>query len=77
MSCGGGVVFSFDTCLQRVKARKIHPTLQGTSDNCAEVVENVANSFEFPTREEGFSYCRVIRDDKDIVRVLAELTMAQ
>lgn len=75
----GVIVFAtpFQECMKRVKGRTSHPTLPGSSEECDRVVLGMANSFVFPTRDEGFTFCRVIRDEEDIIRVLSEITESQ
>lgn len=60
--------------MKRVCERTSHPTLQG--EESEGVVLRMANSFVFPDREEGFSFCRVINSDGDSDRVLTEILQA-
>lgn len=78
-SLAGIVVFAtpLAQCLQRVQTRRDHPTLSGESEESKSIVLRMANSCEFPTRDEGLVFCRVIRTEEDFERVFNEIVQPQ
>lgn len=70
----GVVVFGtpIETCIKRVDSRKGHRTLR-PGPQSATVIRRMATDFVFPTRKEGFVFCRVIRTDQDGQRVSNEV----
>lgn len=70
----GVIVFAvpIGVCVSRVRERKNHPTLAGGEES-VKVVHIMAENFVFPTREEGFSFCRVVKTEDDVEHVLNQL----
>lgn len=72
----GVVVFATPVaqCLARVNTRIGHPTLRDGDEKMNEsVIHRMANSFVFPTKSEGFLFCRVVKEDADAERVSNEI----
>lgn len=71
----GVIVFAtpLQECMRRVQTRTGHKTLKpGEESN--DVVRMISNKFVFPKRDEGFGFCRVVREDRDAQRVYGELS---
>eukprot|EP00177_Eucheuma_denticulatum_P008300 GFKZ01015101.1.p1 GENE.GFKZ01015101.1~~GFKZ01015101.1.p1 ORF type:complete len:185 (+),score=19.66 GFKZ01015101.1:117-671(+) len=70
----GVIVFatSLQECMRRVQQRSGHKTLKPGKESEG-VVQSMSNAFVFPTMEEGFRFCRVIRGDGDSAKVCTEL----
>lgn len=70
----GVIVFgtALDECIERVQSRTEHNTLlPGPKSNG--IVVRMSRDFVFPKEEEGFGFCRVIRNDADRTRVYEEI----
>lgn len=70
----GVIVFgtSLEECKKRVRERTGHKTLLPGVNNDA-VVVRMSRDFVFPKEEEGFGFCRIIRNDGDRTRVYEEI----
>lgn len=70
----GVIVFAtpLQECMRRVQARTGHKTLQ-PGEESENVVIMMSNRFVFPKRNEGFGFCRIIREGNDLQRVYGEL----
>jgi len=70
----GAVVFAIpvEDCIDRVMNRTQHETLPA-SKHAANVVRRFASMYRPPNQQEGFSFCRHIRNSHDSNRILDEL----
>lgn len=70
----GVIVFAtpLQECMRRVQVRTGHRTLR-PGEESEGVVRMMSDKFVFPRRDEGFGFCRVIREDRDAQRVYGEL----
>uniref|UniRef100_A0A7S0ZIR1 Uncharacterized protein n=1 Tax=Timspurckia oligopyrenoides TaxID=708627 RepID=A0A7S0ZIR1_9RHOD len=75
LDCSVGAIVmavSIDTCVARMKSRTDHETIKPSS-NLYAIAKNFASQMEVPSPEEGINFCRFIRTESDIDRVLTEL----
>lgn len=70
----GVIVFGtpLEECKKRVRERKNHKTLLPGVNNDG-IVLRMSKDFVFPKEEEGFGFCRVIRNMGDRARVMEEI----
>lgn len=70
----GVIVFGtpLEDCIERVQKRAEHETLL-PGPKSEGIVVRMSRDFVFPKEEEGFGFCRVIRNDADRTRVYEEI----
>ncbi len=59
-------------CIERVQKRKNHRTLPAGNKSVG-IIQRTAKEFTSPLKSEGLMFCRTVRNDADIERVLAEV----